>query len=552
MARRRLDVAEYTVGWLCALPIDLAAAQVMLDEEHLPHDGVDSIRYTLGRVGSHNVVLACPPAGRIGMSGASFCAGKVTAIFKSVRFTLMVGVGGGVPSPETDVRLGDVVISQPVAEHSGVVQYDFGKTVQGGRMNRTGPLNAPSRILLEAVSQLKAYSYQTRLDKGSLAMHLSTFDRHPEFSRESTGPDTLFEASYNHHSGATCERCSKDRIVPRMARGAGEEVTIHYGTIASGNQLIKDGPTRDRLSEELGGVLCFEMEAAGIMNFCQCLVVRGIGNYADSHKNKTWQPYAAATAAACAKWVMSFVPAADVGGTAAVGDALKYRIPFDLKGVPIVGKFAERPRDMKELEEALIQQGDPSERRLSVLYGLSGLDKTQLAASFARRHRNKFSSVLWLDGSSTRQLKQDFVEFASRIPAEQISENSRLYATSLVGDIDMVVKDVLSWLSRSDNHRWLMVINNVDKLSGRRDGAKEAYDVEEFLPEADHGSVLITTCLLHPDRVIERIGTREFHEEQVWAGLKAIYTRDVGKCLRGIAVAETNNNTLLTSNRPRG
>ncbi|KAF2998829.1 hypothetical protein E8E13_002423 [Curvularia kusanoi] len=530
MARRRLDVAEYTVGWLCALPIDLAAAQVMLDEEHLPHDSVNSIRYTLGRVGNHNVVLACPPAGRIGISGATFSAAKVTTIFKSICFTLMVGVGGGVPSPETDVRLGDVVISQPVAEHSGVVQYDFGKTVQGGHMKRTGPLNAPSKILLDAVSQLKAYGYQTRLDKGSLAMHLSPFDRHLEFSRESAGPDTLFEASYHHHSGATCERCSKDRIIPRMARRAGEEVTIHYGTIASGNQLIKDGPTRDRLSEELGGLLCFEMEAAGIMNSCQCLVVRGIGNYADSHKNDMWQPYAASTAAACAKWVLSFVPAADVVKIAIVEDALKYRIPFDLKGVPIVGEFAEQPEDLKELEEALIQQGEPSERRLLVLYGLVGLDKTQLAASFARRHRNKFSSVLWLDGSNIRKLKQDFAEFASRIPAEQISETSRLYATSSIGDVDMVVKDVLSWLSRSDNNRWLMVIYNVDKTSGRRDGSKEAYDVEEFLPEADHGSVLITTCLFHLDRFLEEFGTKEFHEEQIWAALKALYTKDVSKC----------------------
>jgi nucleoside phosphorylase len=90
-------------------------------------------------------------------------------------------------------------------------------------------------------------------------------------------------------------------------------VTIHYGTIASGNQVIKDGISRDRLSAELGGVLCFEMEAAGLMNDFPCLVIRGICDYADSHKNKAWQPYAAATAAAYAKELLLTVQATDTG-----------------------------------------------------------------------------------------------------------------------------------------------------------------------------------------------------------------------------------------------
>ena len=83
-------------------------------------------------------------------------------------------------------------------------------------------------------------------------------------------------------------------------------------SIASGNQVIKDAAVRDRLSAELGGVLCFEMEAAGLMNSFPCLVVRGICDYADSHKNKRWQPYAAGTAAAYAKEVLSVIPPAEV------------------------------------------------------------------------------------------------------------------------------------------------------------------------------------------------------------------------------------------------
>ena len=89
-------------------------------------------------------------------------------------------------------------------------------------------------------------------------------------------------------------------------------MTVHYGTIASGNQVMKDAAERDRVSAELGGVLCFEMEAAGLMNNFPCLVIRGISDYADTHKNYQWQAYAAGTAAAYAKEVLSAIQPVDV------------------------------------------------------------------------------------------------------------------------------------------------------------------------------------------------------------------------------------------------
>ena len=84
---------------------------------------------------------------------------------------------------------------------------------------------------------------------------------------------------------------------------------IHYGLIASGNQVVKDAGFRERINERLGGnVLCFEMEAAGPMNNFPCIVIRGICDYADSHKNYSWQEHAAAVAAAFAKEFLSVVP----------------------------------------------------------------------------------------------------------------------------------------------------------------------------------------------------------------------------------------------------
>jgi nucleoside phosphorylase len=97
----------------------------------------------------------------------------------------------------------------------------------------------------------------------------------------------------------------------RSLRGS-EEIAIYYGIITSGNQVIRDGTTRDEVSAKLGGVLCFEMEAAGLINSFPCLIIRGICDYADSHKNKIWQPYAAGTAAVYAKKVLLVIPGAKV------------------------------------------------------------------------------------------------------------------------------------------------------------------------------------------------------------------------------------------------
>jgi nucleoside phosphorylase len=321
MAQRRFRREDYTVGWVCALPVELAAAAELLDEEHrgLPLGPSDTNIYTPGRMGEHNVIVACLPAGQTGNNSAAAVAVQMKSKFTSIRFSLMVGIGGGVPSDEADVRLGDVVISQPYMQHGGIVQYDFGKTTPGGFI-QTGFLNAPPTILLNALAKLQANRYRRKSD---ISVYLSALCHLPEFACHNSGPDILFESTYNHVGGPTCERCSKDKVLKRTTRGS-QEIMVHYGTIASGNQVMRDGVTRDRISSGLGGVLCFEMEAAGLMNSFPCLVIRGICDYADSHKNKRWQAYAAATAAACAKEVLSVIPAAEVLATQSIDEDTMY------------------------------------------------------------------------------------------------------------------------------------------------------------------------------------------------------------------------------------
>jgi hypothetical protein len=116
----------------------------------------------------------------------------------------------------------------------------------------------------------------------------------------------LFQADY-HHVGndENCDECDMNKLVERLPRTS-PNPGVHYGTIASANVVIKDGITRERLREEFG-CLCFEMEAAGLNNF-PSIVIRGISDYSDSHKNGTWKRYAAATGAAYAKELLSIVP----------------------------------------------------------------------------------------------------------------------------------------------------------------------------------------------------------------------------------------------------
>ncbi len=82
---------------------------------------------------------------------------------------------------------------------------------------------------------------------------------------------------------------------------------IHCGLIASGDRVIKSAAKRNLAAQAIGDILCFEMEAAGIATEFSSIVIRGISDYADSHKNDGWHRYAAAAAAACAKELLSYL-----------------------------------------------------------------------------------------------------------------------------------------------------------------------------------------------------------------------------------------------------
>lgn len=299
---RTLSRNDYTVGWICALPVERASAKAVLDEVHrnLPVPSNDQNTYTLGRIGNHNIVVACLPNGEYGIASAATVVTQLLSSFPSIRFGLMVGIGGGVPSNDADVRLGDIVVSKPTRGYGGVVQYDYGKAVNGS-LERTGALNRPPRVLLTALAELQAnhMAGDSRILDFLSEMSIKLGQNASNFNLQGQ-KDQLYHADYEHVMQArTCDLCDETQVVSRTLRTRKDPV-IHYGLIASGNQVVKDSHLRDRLGRELG-VYCVETEAAGLMNDFPCLVIRGISDYADSHKNKEWQGYAAAVAAVYAK-----------------------------------------------------------------------------------------------------------------------------------------------------------------------------------------------------------------------------------------------------------
>ncbi|KAJ5095220.1 Pfs NACHT and Ankyrin domain protein [Penicillium argentinense] len=321
---------SYAIAWIAALPIERAAAEAMLDEEHaapasFTRHQTDTNVYTWGRVGEHNIVIASLAAGNYGTTSAATTASSLLASLSSIRVGLLVGVGGGIARPEEgyDIRLGDIVVSQPCGTTGGVCQYDLIKAKSGDKRERKGFLGRPPTVLLNALTSIQADHerkdskvpcfLQEMLEKNPKMGKRSK--QNPGYAHQGFDNDRLFKTSCDHVRGPDCRGCDTADEVQRDPRDT-TDPHIHYGTIASGNTLVKDAAARDRIVADLGeDCICFEMEAAGLMNHFPCLVIRGICDYADSHKNDRWQRYASATAAAYAKELLTYVPAAEVQET---------------------------------------------------------------------------------------------------------------------------------------------------------------------------------------------------------------------------------------------
>ncbi|KAL2783110.1 putative kinesin light chain [Aspergillus keveii] len=433
-----LTPEDYTVAWVCALPLEAAAARVMLDKIHSPPQEIsDQNAYDFGELYGHNIVIAYLPSGLYGKVSAAGVVSRMRSTFRELRFALMVGIGGGVPGTgKNDIRLGDVVVSKPGPRHSGVIQYDYGKAIQGGIEAKKLTAQDGEDGVLNIVQQVLENNSHMRAEFGAPKGHT----------------DLLFHPSYRHTEGDSCDTCDKEWLVNRQPRG-GKAPHIHYGLIASGDQVTKDSQTRDRLAEQ-HGILCFEMEAVGLMDELPTLVIRGICDYCDSHKQKQWQGYAALTAAAWAKALLSVVPA--YHGSSSIKKAQRHWV------VPLARnpRFVGRNNEIAQLEHLITTQDGP--RRVAIT-GLGGVGKTQIAleVAYRTRDRDKDCSLFWIPCTSQTMIDQAFLNIAQALGERR----------TLASDFD----------NADDSEMWLTVGNNA------------GLTLEDFLPQSSLGRILFTT-----------------------------------------------------------
>ncbi len=289
-----LDPSHYTAVWIAPLEIEARAAMDLLDN---PHDGRfpmgrgDDYVFRAGDIAGHNIIIASlPPGTPYGPGSAGALAGQVKKSLP-LWFGLLVGVAAGLPTQKAeeqkaesrDIRLGDVLVGLPEGETAGLVSYDLRKdTKDGVQILRGGyALAMTESIVRSAIGMIKSRSP----NEGKCFKV-----EHPKGTFEDPG-------QVNDHLHTNSGEAT------RQQRENSKRTRVWYGPIGSGGTLFKNAETRDELRDKYG-LIGFEMEAAGTMNTIPVGVIRGVCDYGDEHKNKEWQPYAAAMAAAFAKAVL--------------------------------------------------------------------------------------------------------------------------------------------------------------------------------------------------------------------------------------------------------
>jgi nucleoside phosphorylase len=516
---------DYTVGWICAITPEFVAARAFLDEVHKGPDYVspnDIGGYTLGKIGKHNVVITILPEGEYGISSAASVARDMLHSFPNVRIGLMVGVGGGVPTRH-DIRLGDVVVSAPREGHGGIFQYDFGKTKQDQSFRQTGFHNQPPTVLLTACNLLKAqYESEGHQLRDAINSALKKIPTLPEkYQRPDPGSDRLYLPKVVHPNGEVgcAEACGDDpsKLEFRPKRTKVQDPAVHYGLIASANQLMKDALIRDKLAAEKD-VLCFEMEAAGLINHFPCLIIRGICDYSDSHKNKDWQGYAAMTAAAYAKDLLSQIAPIAVE----VGEFEKRRTKIQ--------KWLKPSDPSTNYNKALLQrhegsgtwflQGDAFAKWKTLqnsflwLYGIPGCGKTILSSTIIENLENTSPPrpviYFYFDFKDT---SKQTLESMVRSLISQLSSKSEQTWQSLVSlhssydsgrrePLFESLSKVLLQMIEQVEEVWI-ILDALDECSTRRGPSKEGLLswIEELLGSKKRNVHLLVTS--RPEQDIE-------------------------------------------------
>ncbi|KAF5618858.1 pfs domain protein [Fusarium tjaetaba] len=323
---------QIDIAILCALTLEADAIETLFDGQwtgvYNRSEG-DTNTYTFGVIGRHGVVLVHMPG--MGTTYSATVATCCRSTFPRISLALVVGICGGVPFSQdgTELLLGDVVISD------GLVRYDFARQYPDGCLIKNSVSESARKLPVEILgylAKLKGLNARGRLRERANA-YLDTLSDVLGMKNPGVEEDILFESTYRHqhHPPLSCSICIgnsgdltgmvcnearsasckdlKCDIANSVARKRQRDATgnqwnmfpaVHFGKFGSGDKVMKSGEDRDRIARS-EGIIAFEMEGAGAWDTLPCVIIKGICDYSDSHKDKRWQLYAASTAAAYAK-----------------------------------------------------------------------------------------------------------------------------------------------------------------------------------------------------------------------------------------------------------
>jgi nucleoside phosphorylase len=324
---------DFEIAIICALPEERDTVEDLMTrdfkEEGCRYNKVpgDENRYTVGEIGGKPVVLVAPR--KAGTTNTRDLARGLRISFPNILYAFVVGIAGGAPFlhgkhgwKESDIHLGDVIVSTQLIEH------DFGRELENGFRRRTDIESVLPRAPAEVANFVNQFvrgrsrAFQRVLRKTNVDLaYCDTFETSKSGYHEHPGPgkDDVYGLGYRHKHRdpkkcAKCSQCTEwyhevcEEALTASCQELGckphhsnemRDTKIHFGRYASGNAVMKSGHRRDLLIQE-DSVIGFEMAGAGAWEVFGTIVVKGVVGYADSHQYKDWRGYPAARAALCA------------------------------------------------------------------------------------------------------------------------------------------------------------------------------------------------------------------------------------------------------------
>ncbi|KAL7906076.1 hypothetical protein GGI35DRAFT_487815 [Trichoderma velutinum] len=514
MLRRPFSRDGFHFAVICALSSAFDAVRDSLDEvweeqdRNLEKVDGDLNYYTMGCMGNTPVVLLLLP-GESDIDAAS-AAASLRSSYNYLSTVFVVGTCSALPIlfDNTEILLGDVIISEFVVRFNFGIQHTDGFKQERSPQYMLARHNKETRSLIKL---LKTEHHREKLEDNAfkLLQQLQTKKKETKhqgkYDYPGTAHDKLFDSKYRHkHQDAdicdicracvsnadpVCERaleltctdlgCSNAYLISRnRLRERAEQVgsmetpalAIHIGGVGSANTTMKSVEARDRISKEQE-VIAFEKEGAGVWDeFPSCIIVKGVCDYADSHKPNGWERYAAAAAASTIKALLlnHFKDRQTKGQT----QGPVFSVPF-AKNDGFVGREVV----VKSLIDKLVDQ----RKDRVALVGMGGVGKTQIALKIAYVMETKESecSILWLPAFSMAGFEQACMDLVEDL---NLSNTKGSNARELIKQ----------HLNSEYAGRWLLILDNADSKDVLQ-GSEGNQGIYAFLPRNRRGQVLITT-----------------------------------------------------------